>query len=298
MRLYCLVLAEPQIQALHVARCYFVWHVGHSCTVYCSQTPICCLAVELLGPQSMLIVQEPRHRFLRGLMQPAFTAEAIATTLPLVTEVVDTYLSNWEASSGPVVGAAEVKAMTFDIIIQVSMSAATQLANHVLTACMTALHCIGDRPVYCPAHTDYPIMLCTVYDGPCSQHTSCSSADKSLFSSVSNHATCRCQRPWYVRVGIWLLVLLQVAIGRMLPMERILRLRELFKVWTMGIMAFPSLNLPFTPYWNSMRARDELIQLFQEEVDRARVEITAGGAPAAEGILGDLILAVDEDGNR
>eukprot|EP00877_Chromochloris_zofingiensis_P005472 jgi/Chrzof1/14926/Cz09g21020.t1 len=47
-----------------------------------------------------------------------------------------------------------------------------------------------------------------------------------------------------------------------------------------------------------MRAREQLLQFFQEEVDHAREAINAGGAAAAEGILGNLILAVDEDANR
>lgn len=54
-------------------------------------------------------------------MQPAFTAEAIASTMPLMTQIMETYLSKWESASGPVPGAAEIKALTFDIILQVGV---------------------------------------------------------------------------------------------------------------------------------------------------------------------------------
>eukprot|EP00877_Chromochloris_zofingiensis_P014679 jgi/Chrzof1/9465/Cz04g04040.t1 len=41
--------------------------------------------------------------------------------MPLMTQIMETYLSKWESASGPVPGAAEIKALTFDIILQVGV---------------------------------------------------------------------------------------------------------------------------------------------------------------------------------
>jgi hypothetical protein len=51
----------------------------------------------LLGPTSILVVPEPRHSYLRGLMQPAFTPEAVSSALPRVERV----LSGWMEVRAP-----------------------------------------------------------------------------------------------------------------------------------------------------------------------------------------------------
>lgn len=78
-------------------------------------------AVQLLGPHSLIRLPDPCHKYLRALAQPAFTPEAVASTVPLITKIVETYFNKWEAASEPVKGADELKALTFDIVLQVSV---------------------------------------------------------------------------------------------------------------------------------------------------------------------------------
>jgi hypothetical protein len=73
----------------------------------------------LFGKNAMLAVPEPRHSFLRNLMQPAFTPEAVGRYLPRVEVVVGRWLSSWADAGGSVPGHQQFSAMTFDFILQV-----------------------------------------------------------------------------------------------------------------------------------------------------------------------------------
>ncbi|KAF8059378.1 HISN7 [Scenedesmus sp. PABB004] len=80
----------------------------------------------LLGRQSLVNVQEPRHAYLRGLIMPAFSPAAIEALLPRMTEVLGRYLAAWAAAGGAgrAVGAADgFKEMTFVFIIAVILGA-------------------------------------------------------------------------------------------------------------------------------------------------------------------------------
>lgn len=77
-------------------------------------------AVDLFGKHNMLLSPEPRHSYLRSLMQPAFTPEAVAGNLPRLEAVISTWMARWAAQGGTVKGYDGLKSMTFDFILQVS----------------------------------------------------------------------------------------------------------------------------------------------------------------------------------
>lgn len=55
----------------------------------------CISAGELLGSQNLLQVPEPRHKYLRNLIMPAFTSEAIEKLVPRMETVLKRYLDKW-----------------------------------------------------------------------------------------------------------------------------------------------------------------------------------------------------------
>ncbi|WIA10314.1 hypothetical protein OEZ85_010506 [Tetradesmus obliquus] len=73
----------------------------------------------LVGQHSLLMVQEPRHKYLRNLIMPAFSPEAIERLTPRMVAVVSRYLDAWAAAGTPVLAAQELKALTFDFIYAV-----------------------------------------------------------------------------------------------------------------------------------------------------------------------------------
>jgi cytochrome P450 len=46
-----------------------------------------------MGEHSLVLVQEPRHKYLRGLLQPAFSGSAIAGYLPAIQALVTRHLA-------------------------------------------------------------------------------------------------------------------------------------------------------------------------------------------------------------
>jgi hypothetical protein len=61
-------------------------------------------------------------------------------------------------------------------------------------------------------------------------------------------------------------------------------------------MAWPFINLPFMPFGRALQARQDLLSWFQAAVETAKQQLSQGqGVP---GILGSLVAAVDENGNR
>lgn len=73
-------------------------------------------------------------------------------------------------------------------------------------------------------------------------------------------------------------------------------LSALFKTWLGGLFTVPTWKLPFLPYGAAMKARRELGKHIQEAIARERQREAAGLAP--QGVLGKLLTAVDENGNR
>jgi hypothetical protein len=61
--------------------------------------------------------------FIRELMMPAFTPEAISRSLPQLELVVSESLGRWEAAGEPVRAVDSFKALTFDFIMRVSPGA-------------------------------------------------------------------------------------------------------------------------------------------------------------------------------
>lgn len=76
-------------------------------------------ADELIGPGSLSTSVGRHHEMLRGLLQPLFSAEALAGSLPVVVGTVERYLATWAAAEGVVPGSDQIKLMTFAIILQV-----------------------------------------------------------------------------------------------------------------------------------------------------------------------------------
>lgn len=45
------------------------------------------LAGRLMAANSLILLQQPAHQYLRGLLQPAFSAQAIAGHLPAIQQL-------------------------------------------------------------------------------------------------------------------------------------------------------------------------------------------------------------------
>jgi cytochrome P450 len=74
-----------------------------------------------MGEHSLVLVQEPRHKYLRSLLQPAFSGSAIAGYLPAIQQLVLRHLAEWEAAGeAGVQGYNGLKLLTYEFIISVS----------------------------------------------------------------------------------------------------------------------------------------------------------------------------------
>lgn len=51
-----------------------------------------------MGEKSLVLVQEPHHKYLRALLQPAFSKEAVYSYLPAIQALVNRHLASWEAA--------------------------------------------------------------------------------------------------------------------------------------------------------------------------------------------------------
>lgn len=80
-------------------------------------------SADLLGKNCLLVVKNPaRHTYLRTLVQPAFSADAIKAYLPAIEALVARHLSDWEAAGSSGVKAyPSLKMLTFDFILQVRL---------------------------------------------------------------------------------------------------------------------------------------------------------------------------------
>jgi cytochrome P450 len=76
-----------------------------------------------LGKDSLIQVADPQHRYLRGLLTPAFTPEAVASYLPQIVELMQRHLQEWaDAGEEGVKGSDSFKLLTFEFIVQVRES--------------------------------------------------------------------------------------------------------------------------------------------------------------------------------
>lgn len=162
-------------------------------------------ANNLLGTENLLVSPEPRHKYLRNLIMPAFTNEAIEKLIPRMEAVLQSHLDRWAGAGAPVKAHEQLRKMTFEFIIA-------------------------------------------------------------------------------------------VVLGRDYPQAKLERLSSLFTAWTGGMLAWPFIDLPFTPFGRARAARQQLLDFFQECVCEARSEMAAGRQ--VSGILGSLVAAVDENSNR
>ncbi|WIA32262.1 hypothetical protein OEZ86_003108 [Tetradesmus obliquus] len=78
--------------------------------------------VALMGEHSLVLVQEPRHKYLRGLLQPAFSGSAISGYLPAIQALVGRHLAEWEAAGeAGVQGYDGLKLLTYEFIISITL---------------------------------------------------------------------------------------------------------------------------------------------------------------------------------
>jgi hypothetical protein len=80
-------------------------------------------AGSLLGEQSLLMLPEPQHKYLRNLIMPAFTNEAIERLVPRMEAVLARYLDTWASAGAPVKAHNELRHMTFEFIVAVGAAA-------------------------------------------------------------------------------------------------------------------------------------------------------------------------------
>lgn len=63
-----------------------------------------------------------------------------------------------------------------------------------------------------------------------------------------------------------------------------------------ALQSWPWINLPFTNYGRAMAARENMLAHVQAAVTAARQQLAAGQAVPA--VLGEMVAAQDEEGNR
>jgi hypothetical protein len=89
---------------------------------------------------------------------------------------------------------------------------------------------------------------------------------------------------------------MQVVLGRDYNVAQVADMMQLYQSLVSGILGWPYLELPFTPYGRAMAARRQLVGMFQEVVDDARGRLARG--EELSGVVGSLVKAEDEEGNR
>jgi cytochrome P450 len=78
--------------------------------------------------------------------------------------------------------------------------------------------------------------------------------------------------------------------------QAVARLSQIFATFTDGLLAWPFLDIPFTPFAAAVAARKELLQEFSNAVEEARAALAAGQPQRS--VVGMLLVAEDEQGNR
>jgi hypothetical protein len=78
--------------------------------------------------------------------------------------------------------------------------------------------------------------------------------------------------------------------------EEVLRLSNLFATYSAGFLGWPYMDIPFTPYARGLEARRRLVEELMVAVEEVRAELAGGAAP--RGVMGALLTAQDEAGNK
>lgn len=89
---------------------------------------------------------------------------------------------------------------------------------------------------------------------------------------------------------------MQLTLGRTYTRAELVSLSNTYLEWVMGFAAWPWLDLPFTPFRRALKARQTMVNHFLEATAVGRVKLAKG--EQVPGLLGNLLTAVDEDGNR
>jgi cytochrome P450 len=75
-----------------------------------------------MGEESLLVKSGAEHKYLRALLAPAFSPEAVAGYVPQVVSLVEHHLAAWAAAGGEgVKGLDALKLLTFSFIVQVRL---------------------------------------------------------------------------------------------------------------------------------------------------------------------------------
>jgi hypothetical protein len=126
----------------------------HACALACVPPRAACacathppntLAVKLLGANGLLLTQGARHKYLRGLLTPAFSYEAVASYLPLIQELVSRhigYMAAATADTGSARGLDAFKLLSVEFILGV---------RHCCSGAPTMPCCNSWRTTPCPA---------------------------------------------------------------------------------------------------------------------------------------------------
>jgi hypothetical protein len=152
-----------------------------------------------MGEHSLVLVQEPRHKYLRGLLQPAFSGAAIAGYLPAMQQLVTRHLAEWEAvGEVGVQGYDGLKLLTYEFIISVSEAL---LILHI-RAGLTSVCAESCPPCWFAVHLPWRQLQPTHIVLPAPSAT-------------------------------------QITLGREYSRQEVLALSEHYKEWTGGFLAWP-----------------------------------------------------------
>lgn len=88
----------------------------------------------------------------------------------------------------------------------------------------------------------------------------------------------------------------QLTLGRRYSRHELEALNKDYQQWVGGFMAWPWLDIPFTPYAGALRARERLIRHFQQALMAARDRQAQG--KEVQGLLGHMLRATGEEGTR
>lgn len=93
-----------------------------------------------MGRDSLIQMPDPQHKYVRGLLSPAFSPEAVASYLPQIVQLMQRHLGEWVAAGDVgVKGLDSFKLLTFEFIVQVSShSGRPACRSGFLPACLPA----------------------------------------------------------------------------------------------------------------------------------------------------------------
>lgn len=109
-----------------------------------------------MGSDSLLQATDPRHKYLRGLLAPAFSPEAVGSYVPAIVSLMQRHVQEWAAAGDEgVKGLDSFKLLTFDFIVEVRPCPTHTTLHTASTLCAHASLGAFDstpphaRPVFC-----------------------------------------------------------------------------------------------------------------------------------------------------